>query len=163
MILEFPIRKGELFMSCNQNQRGPACCQRPQMPAPPCMNTNCDCNCRPEPPRPGRPVPPPPGMPGRPVPPPPGMPGRPVPPPQGMPGQPMPPFPGMPGRPMPPQGVSGFPSQGGQGGRFPEYTPPGMGYVPMQQWGQVYSPEQAFRQGTIFPELDYPFMMGRCR
>ncbi|MCI8578282.1 MAG: spore coat associated protein CotJA [Lachnospiraceae bacterium] len=33
----------------------------------------------------------------------------------------------------------------------------------MQQWGQVYSPEQALQQGTIFPELDFPFMMGRCR
>ncbi|MDD6073407.1 MAG: spore coat associated protein CotJA [Otoolea sp.] len=44
-------------------------------------------------------------------------------------------------------------------GRFPI----GMGYVPMQRWRQPYSLEQGFRRGTIFPELDLPFMMGRCR
>ena len=41
--------------------------------------------------------------------------------------------------------------------------PIGMGYVPLQQWKQPYSLEQGFRRGTIFPELDLPFMMGRCR
>jgi len=41
--------------------------------------------------------------------------------------------------------------------------PIGMAYVPWQQWCQTYPMEQGFRQGTIFPELDLPFMMGRCR
>jgi hypothetical protein len=61
--------------------------------------------------------------------------------------------------------MPGFPLQmpsGMPGGRFPEYTPLGMGYVPMQQWGPVYQPEQGFKQGTIFQELDYPFLMRRC-
>ena len=43
-----------------------------------------------------------------------------------------------------------------------ERFPAGMGYVPWQQWGQTYTPEQGLRQGTIFPDLDYPFVMGRC-
>ncbi len=40
--------------------------------------------------------------------------------------------------------------------------PAGMGYVPWQQWGQTYTMEQALYRGTIFPELDLPFVMGRC-
>lgn len=40
--------------------------------------------------------------------------------------------------------------------------PIGMGYVPWQTWGQIYSLEQGLERGTIFPELDYPFQMGRC-
>jgi len=48
-------------------------------------------------------------------------------------------------------------------GVFPTYTPIGMGYVPMQQWGQLYPAGTGFQRGTIFPELDLPFQMGRCR
>jgi len=44
-------------------------------------------------------------------------------------------------------------------GRFPV----GMGYVPMQRWETPYPMEQGFMRGTIFPALDYPFAMGRCR
>ena len=44
-----------------------------------------------------------------------------------------------------------------------ENFPIGMGYVPMQQWRQTYSLEQGFSRGTIFPELDLPFIMGRCQ
>ncbi len=44
-------------------------------------------------------------------------------------------------------------------GRFPV----GMGYVPWQGWENTYPIEQGFRRGTIFPSLDYPFVMGRCR
>jgi hypothetical protein len=40
--------------------------------------------------------------------------------------------------------------------------PIAMAYVPMQQWSQTYPLSQGFTQGTIFPELDLPFMMGRC-
>lgn len=42
-------------------------------------------------------------------------------------------------------------------GRFPEHTPIGMAYVPMQQWGETYNIEKGFDRGTIFPELDLPF------
>ena len=42
------------------------------------------------------------------------------------------------------------------GGNYPV----GMGYVPIQSWQQPYALETAFRRGTIFPDLDLPFMMG---
>lgn len=35
--------------------------------------------------------------------------------------------------------------------------PVGMGYVPIQQWKQIYSPEMGLCRGTIFPCLDLPF------
>lgn len=35
--------------------------------------------------------------------------------------------------------------------------PLGMGYVPIQQWNQIYEPEKALGRGTIFPCLDLPF------
>lgn len=41
--------------------------------------------------------------------------------------------------------------------------PVGMGYVPRQSWETPYPMEQGIHRGTIFPSLDYPFMMGRCR
>lgn len=41
--------------------------------------------------------------------------------------------------------------------------PVGMGYVPVQQWETPYPMERALMRGTIFPALDYPFAMGRCR
>lgn len=34
----------------------------------------------------------------------------------------------------------------------------GMAYVPWQRWGSVYEPCKALNAGTIFPELDLPFM-----
>lgn len=43
---------------------------------------------------------------------------------------------------------------------FPEKTPPGMAYVPMQQWGEVYDFDTAFPIGTIFPVLDFPYRGG---
>ncbi len=43
-----------------------------------------------------------------------------------------------------------------------EQSPVGMGYVPWQQWQQTYPLEQGFSRGTIFPDLDLPFAMGRC-
>ena len=46
--------------------------------------------------------------------------------------------------------------------RFPEKTPIGMAYVPVQQWGDTYSPEEALCRGTLFPEIDYPFGGGDC-
>lgn len=40
---------------------------------------------------------------------------------------------------------------------FPPVTPPGMAYVPFQQWGDVYNSEKGIHQGTMFPVLDFPF------
>ena len=45
---------------------------------------------------------------------------------------------------------------------FPEETAIAMAYVPWQVWEQPYPLEQGFNRGTIFPELDLPFVMGRC-
>ena len=41
--------------------------------------------------------------------------------------------------------------------------PIGMGYVPMQMWGTIYPLARGFVRGTIFPSLDLPFAVGRCR
>lgn len=38
-----------------------------------------------------------------------------------------------------------------------------MAYVPWQQWEQTNPIDQALIRGTLFPELDFPFVMGRCR
>lgn len=46
---------------------------------------------------------------------------------------------------------------------YADRFPVGMGYVPMQSWETPYPMERGFMRGTIFPALDYPFMMGRCR
>lgn len=48
----------------------------------------------------------------------------------------------------------------GNTARFPRETPLAMAYVPFQQWGEVYSEDEAFNRGTLFPELDFPFMGG---
>ena len=40
---------------------------------------------------------------------------------------------------------------------FPAVTPPGMAYVPYQQWGDVYEADKGFKRGTVFPVLDLPF------
>lgn len=40
----------------------------------------------------------------------------------------------------------------------------GMAYVAMQKWQELYEPEQGFHRGTIFGELDLPFVgEGACR
>ena len=40
-----------------------------------------------------------------------------------------------------------------------------MAYVPMQQFKTVYEPNEALQYGTIFPELNKPFLgwKGGCR
>ncbi|MCI8984022.1 MAG: spore coat associated protein CotJA [Hungatella sp.] len=43
-----------------------------------------------------------------------------------------------------------------------EQSPVAMAYVPWQQWQQTYSLEKGFERGTIFPDLDLTFNMGRC-
>ena len=45
----------------------------------------------------------------------------------------------------------------------PDRYPAGMGYVPMQNWEPPFPLDHGFQRGTIFPSLDYPFVMGRCR
>lgn len=37
-----------------------------------------------------------------------------------------------------------------------------MAYVPWQHLETVYEPENGFDRGTIFPELDKPFLAGGC-
>lgn len=64
-------------------------------------------------------------------------------------------------RPMNPN--TGFPAfMTEMGGCCIDQMPLAMGYVPMQRWRQTYPLAQGFQRGTIFPELDLPFMMGRC-
>ncbi len=44
---------------------------------------------------------------------------------------------------------------------FPAVTVPAMAYVPFQQFGTIYPPDKGIERGTIFPELDKPFLGGR--
>ncbi len=41
---------------------------------------------------------------------------------------------------------------------FPAQTPVGMAYVPYQQWKNVYDPSVALDRGTVFEDLDKPFL-----
>lgn len=41
--------------------------------------------------------------------------------------------------------------------------PLAMAYVPWQSWTKTYEPEIAWNQGTIFPDLDLPFLGGGAR
>lgn len=43
---------------------------------------------------------------------------------------------------------------------FPARTPVAMAYIPFQQFGQLYSPEQSLNYGTLFPDLNKPFLGG---
>lgn len=36
--------------------------------------------------------------------------------------------------------------------------PPAMAYVPWQRLDEMYTPETALERGTLYPELDKPFM-----
>ncbi len=36
-----------------------------------------------------------------------------------------------------------------------------MAYVPMQHFKSVYEPDEALQNGTIFPELNKPFLGGK--
>lgn len=54
---------------------------------------------------------------------------------------------------------------GGQGctpnlSRFPAETPDAMAYVPFQQFNTTYPAERGLNYGTIFPELNKPFLGG---
>jgi len=39
-----------------------------------------------------------------------------------------------------------------------ELRPLAMAYIPMQKWGTIYDPAKGLKQGTIFPDLDFPFL-----
>ena len=41
--------------------------------------------------------------------------------------------------------------------------PLAMAYVPWQSWGKTYKPADGWDRGTIFPELDLPFLGGGAR
>lgn len=41
---------------------------------------------------------------------------------------------------------------------FPAETPVGMAYVPYQRWKNVYEPSAALDRGTVFEDLDKPFL-----
>ena len=44
---------------------------------------------------------------------------------------------------------------------FPETVYYGSAYIPFQQWsGKIYSPEEAFNAGTVFQELNQPYVKG---
>ena len=45
--------------------------------------------------------------------------------------------------------------------RNPEYRV-AMAYVPLQNFGTLYDPEKALIAGTLFPELDKPFVGRRA-
>lgn len=67
--------------------------------------------------------------------------------------------------PMPVNNVSPASSQncpGSQTGCMENYSI-AMSYVPWQQWKQTYALDRAIQRGTIFPELDLSFVMGRCQ
>ena len=61
--------------------------------------------------------------------------------------------------------VIGKQNQNGQDNlsRFPAETPIAMAYVPFQYFEEEYEPYVAFQKGTLFPELDKPFMPGGMR
>ena len=37
-----------------------------------------------------------------------------------------------------------------------------MAYVPIQPWQTLFEVEDGFKRGTVFPDLDKPFMGGAC-
>lgn len=40
---------------------------------------------------------------------------------------------------------------------------PGMAFVPWQKWEDIYCMEKALERGTIFEQLDKPFLGGRVK
>ncbi len=149
--------------------------RRPQMPEPPCRNTNGTAFGGPNGfGTPGNVLPLRPGTPARPQPNMPSLPGRP-------PRQPdTPPAPIRPPRqpdtaaaPIrpPKQPIDGYSSSAmpqtfARQSSAPadmERLPYAMGYVPLQRWTQTYSLDCGLERGTIFPDLDLPFGTGRSR
>lgn len=44
---------------------------------------------------------------------------------------------------------------------FPPQTPVGMAYIPYQNMDRIYDEEQGLMVGTLFPELNKPFLGGK--
>ena len=44
--------------------------------------------------------------------------------------------------------------------RLPDDMPLAMAYVPFQQWGEVFDNGEALDNGTLFPDLVFPFRKG---
>lgn len=42
-----------------------------------------------------------------------------------------------------------------------DHMAPGMSYVPWQKWEEIYDMKKGFERGTIFCQLDKPYV-GRC-
>jgi hypothetical protein len=40
----------------------------------------------------------------------------------------------------------------------PDCLPLAMAYVPMQKWQKIYDPDLAICRGTLFEQLDLPFL-----
>lgn len=43
-------------------------------------------------------------------------------------------------------------------GKSIDDLPLAIAYVPIQKWNKTYNPEVGLTRGTIFPELDLPFL-----
>lgn len=48
------------------------------------------------------------------------------------------------------------------GGNCVDDFPLAMAYVPMQQWRELFSPEDALAHGTLFKELVFPWYPTNC-
>lgn len=46
---------------------------------------------------------------------------------------------------------------------LPDPTVLAMAYIPMQFYRDTYEIEEGFNKGTVFPELDKPFLAGGCK
>ncbi len=79
-----------------------------------------------------------------------------------------PPIATLPSRPMypsvrPPIGHIPIEEWGGEPTQCGYCITPAMAYVPEQKWIQPYTLEEGFQKGTLFPQLDKPFLGGNRR
>ncbi len=52
---------------------------------------------------------------------------------------------------------------GGELSALPDTTVLAMSYVPFQTNTNMYDIAEGFTRGTVFPELDKPFLGGKCK
>ncbi|MCD8119008.1 MAG: spore coat associated protein CotJA [Lachnospiraceae bacterium] len=64
-----------------------------------------------------------------------------------------------------PHGIVGFAGTDGPAAPVPQDAAFAMAYVPVQPWGEIYDLDKALQRGTIFADLDKPFLgeKARCR
>lgn len=62
-------------------------------------------------------------------------------------------------------GIPGFAGTDGPVAPVPQGAALAMAYVPVQPWGEIYDLDKALQRGTIFADLDKPFLgeKARCR